>query len=172
MLKMVICYKTVYILHMTWWVFVWLWCGNCERVCTKVKRECVQKLSSSAGECVAKHFLSGRENPCGNDHSWRGERVLLRMHMWGRKILRIFSKFHLSLPVYDYFDRLDKIKWHRYERHFGILPFTYFLNDTCMCGITEKRRQNHYTYLYTDLRTRMGWNEFVFDVRGLHRLIT
>ena len=36
----------------------------------------------------------------------------------------------------------------------------------------QKRQQNHYRFLYTDLRTRMGWNEFVVDVRGLHRLWT
>ena len=97
--KMVICYKTMYILHMTWRSFVQLCCVKCERVCTKFKRECVQKRSAPADECVAKHFLCGRENQRGNGYNWRTSLVMDAYHVRNSCSMNLVSKsgFILSL---------------------------------------------------------------------------
>ena len=91
-----------YKLHMTWWPnisFVQLWCRKFERVCTKAKRECVQKLSAPADECVAKHFLSGRGNQCGNGHNWRKSLVVGAYYVRNSCNLNLVSKWHFILSL-------------------------------------------------------------------------
>ena len=102
MLKMVICHKSMYRLHMTWWSnisFVQLWCRKFGRVCTKAKRECVQKLSAPADECVAKHFLSGRGNQCGNGYNWRKSLVVGAYYVRNSCSLNLVSKWGFILSL-------------------------------------------------------------------------
>ena len=100
--KMVICHKSMYRLHMTWWSnksFVQLWCRKFGRVCTKAKRECVQKLSAPADECVAKHFLSGRGNQCDNGYNWRKSLVVGAYYVRNSCSLNLVSKGSVILSL-------------------------------------------------------------------------
>ena len=45
-------------------------------MCTKAKRECVQKLSAPTDECVAKYFLGVWKNQRGNGYNWRKNLVV------------------------------------------------------------------------------------------------
>ena len=68
-------------------------------MCTKAKRECVQKLSAPANECVAKHFLSGRGNQCGNGYNWRKSLVVDADHVRNSCSLNLVSKWGFILRL-------------------------------------------------------------------------
>ena len=164
-------------------------------MCTKARRECVQKPSALADECVVHHFQTELENQSGDGYYFRRRLFVHAYYVRSSCSKNLISKcgsilFLLTTEGRKSYGNSPNFTYHRSCMFISIvcknkrtkssaIGMTDTLGSSCWHAFSltnafevrpSKRQDNHNKYLYTDLSTRMGRNEFVVDVRGLHRL--